>query len=109
MTVQELATALGAEVLAGNDGLEKKVLGGYAGDLLSWVMGRAREGDAWVTVMGNVNAIAVAVLADIACVILADSSALDDNAAERANMQGVPVLRSSDDIFTLCNRIATLL
>ena len=109
MTVQELATALGAEVLAGSDGLEKQVTGGYAGDLLSWVMGRAQEGDAWVTVMGNVNAIAVAVLADIACIVLADSSALDDNAAERANMQGVPVLRSAENIFTLCNRIATLL
>ncbi len=109
MTVQELATALGAEILAGQEGLDKPVTGGYAGDLLSWVMGRAQAGDAWVTVMGNVNAIAVAVLADIACVILADSSALDENAATRADMQAVPVLRSTDNIFTLCNRIQALL
>ncbi len=109
MTVEQLATALGAEILAGREGLKKSVTGGYAGDLLSWVMGRAQAGDAWITVMGNVNAIAVAVLADIACVILADSSALDENAAARADMQGVPVLRSTADIFTLCNRIANLL
>ena len=41
---------------------EKEITGCYCGDLLSWVMSRAKEGDAWLTVMGNVNAVAVAVL-----------------------------------------------
>ena len=30
---------------------EAAVTGGYAGDLLSWVMGRAQEGEAWLTIM----------------------------------------------------------
>ena len=37
-------------------------------------MGRAQEGDAWFTVMGNVNAVAVAVLADTACLVLTEDS-----------------------------------
>ena len=28
---------------------ERVVTGGYVGDLLSWVMGRARSGQAWIT------------------------------------------------------------
>lgn len=109
MTVQQLATALDVEILAGAQDLNREVTGGYAGDLLSWVMGRAQGGDAWVTVMGNLNAVAVAVLADIACIVLADNSALDENAAQKADLQGVPILRSSLNTFDLCCKIQTLL
>ena len=40
-------------------------------DLLSIAMSRASAGCAWVTVMGNMNTLAVASLSDAACVILA--------------------------------------
>ncbi len=40
--------------------MRRAVPGGNCGDLLSWVMGRAGSGSAWITVMGNVNAVAVA-------------------------------------------------
>ena len=45
---------------------ERVVTGGYVGDLLSWVMGRARSGQAWITIMSNINTVAVASLADVA-------------------------------------------
>ena len=101
MTVEKLIEKMNLEVLCEGD-VSREVTGGYCGDLLSWVMGRAREGDAWVTVMGNVNAVAVAVLADTACIILADSSALDDDAKSRALQQEVTVLRSDKNQFELC-------
>ena len=47
-------------------------------------MGRAKEGDAWFTVMGNVNAVAVACLAECACVVLCHGAVLDDTARQRA-------------------------
>lgn len=52
---------------------EKAVTGGYTGDLLSWVMSRAKEGDCWITIMSNLNVAAVAALTDVACVILAEN------------------------------------
>lgn len=42
--------------------------------------GRAPQNSAWVTVMGNVNAVAVAVLADTACIVLAENAPLDGEA-----------------------------
>ena len=69
MTVRDLAERLQLKILAGEDATDRDVQGCYTGDLLSWVMGRAQEGDAWLTVMGNINAIAVATLADTACII----------------------------------------
>ena len=48
-------------------------------------MGKAPAGCAWITVMGNVNSIAVATLADISCIILADSVELDKPVYQKLN------------------------
>ena len=71
ITVDQLKEKLELTPYYVEDG-EREVTGGYAGDLLSWVMGRATSGDAWVTIMSNINVIAVAQLTDVACVILAE-------------------------------------
>ena len=69
--------------------MEREITGCYIGDLLSWVMGRAPEDSAWLTVMGNINSIAVATLADVSCIVLVENAALDENAAQKAEMHGV--------------------
>ena len=51
----------------------------------------AKEGDAWFTVMGNVNAVAVAALADCACIVLCHGAALDAVAKTRAEEQGINI------------------
>ena len=66
MQIGEMAETLGWKLLTENTDTTREVKGCYCGDLLSWVMGRAKADDAWLTVMGNVNAIAVASLADTA-------------------------------------------
>lgn len=85
---------------------DREVTGGYAGDLLSWVMGRAKSGDAWVTIMSNVNIVAVATLADPACIILSEGVNPDDGVIEKAQSMGVNVLAAREDTFTVCAKIA---
>ena len=94
MTVQQLKEALSLKLLAGEEGLSQEVSGCYIGDLLSWVMGRAKAGDAWLTVMGNISALAVASLADTACIILTENAWLDEDAKRKADQQGICVLLS---------------
>lgn len=94
MTVNELCTSCGFEAICMPDG-ERNVSGAYIGDLLSWVMGRANEDNAWITIMNNINVIAVASLSDVACVILAEGVALDDNLKETAIQKGINFLSSS--------------
>lgn len=107
MTVQNLIDEFSLEVLCcGDKAADKEVKGGYCGDLLSWVMSKANEGDCWLTVMGNVNSIGVAVLTDVACILLTENSAFDDDAKLRAEQNGVIVLRSSDNAFNLAVKIA---
>lgn len=99
MQIKELAEKLGWRLLCGAEGENNEVTGCYLGDLLSWVMGRAQQGDAWITVMGNVNAVAVAVLTDVAAIILADNAALDEEAKTRAESQGVPIYSTERNIY----------
>ena len=108
MNVRELKDKAGLEVLTLPDG-EKEVTGGYAGDLLSWVMGKAEEGDAWVTIMSNINVVAVASLRDVSCVILAENSDIDKETLEKAETEGVNILRSEKSTFALCSEIASLI
>ncbi len=105
MTVRELSLEFGLEVLCMPEP-DRKVTGGYAGDLLSWVMGRAKSGDAWVTIMSNVNIVAVATLADPACIILSEGVKADDGVIEKAQSMGVNVLSAKDDTFAVCAKIA---
>ena len=91
MTAKEMAAACGWKLLAGGEGQDNVADGCYVGDLLSWVMARAQSGNVWITVMGNVNAIAVATLTDVCCIVLTENAALDADAAQKAEMQGIPV------------------
>ena len=108
MTVNNLVEKLNLKVLVEGD-LEREITGGYCGDLLSWVMGRAQSGDCWFTVMGNINAVAVSVLADCACIVLCENSTLDDDAKARAEMQGVAILSSEENAYNLANKLGEII
>lgn len=109
MTVAQMTTVLNLKVLAGRQSMERLVVGGYCGDLLSWVMGRAKEDDVWITVMGNLNAIAVAVLADVSCILLSENAVLDEDARQKAEEEGVAVLQSDRSTYDLAVAIGKLL
>ena len=108
MTVNDAISKLGLSVITLPDG-ERTVEGGYCGDLLSWVMGRARSGQAWITIMSNVNVIAVATLCDPSCIILAEGVTLPQDIINKANDQGINVLRSDIPAFELCGKLYSLL
>ena len=107
MTVKELSEALNAVVICMPDG-DREVSGGYAGDLLSWVMGRASSDNAWITIMSNVNVIAVATLSDVSCVILAEGVTPDDELVRTASAKGVNLLVSSMPTYETAKAIAAL-
>ncbi len=108
MKISEVCEKLELKILVEGDS-DREVTGGYCGDLLSWVMGRAQSGDCWFTVMGNINAIAVAVLADCACIVLTENAPLDDDAKARAEMQGVTVLATEENAYAMANKLGEIL
>ena len=107
MTVNELQTQCGFDTVCLPDS-EREIDGVYIGDLLSWVMGRAQENNVWITIMSNINVIAVASLADVSCVVLCESVILDDEVKKTAEEKGINVLTtplSAYDTAVLIHRI----
>jgi len=98
MTVKEIAASCSFEEICICDG-DREVNGCYVGDLLSWVMGRAGEDNVWITIMSNMNVIAVASLTDVSCVILAEGVTLEEDVLNTAKAKGINVLSSKEPIF----------
>ena len=89
MTVRGLMEQGIFKVVNQGDGLNREITTPFCCDLLSIAMGRAPAGCAWVTVMGNMNTLAVAALTDAACVILAEGAVLDEVAKKKAADQEI--------------------
>ena len=98
MTVESFATTTGFKPIT-IPTPDREVNGAYIGDLLSWVMGRAESGNVWITIMSNINIIAVATLADVSCILLAEGVIPDEDVIATANAKGVNLLSSERSTF----------
>ena len=105
MKVNELLALIEAENLTPGADLEKDVLCGYTCDLLSWVMKNGQEGMAWVTVQTHMNVIAVAVLAEMACVILPESIDMEQDVLKKAEEEGLCVMKTKLSSYEICGRM----
>lgn len=99
MKVNDLILTSGFKVMNEGDNPDREILIPYCCDLLSIAMGKMPADSAWVTVMGNINTLAVATLADASCIILAEGSRLDEPALKKAKEQGITVLMTELPIF----------
>ena len=63
----------------------------------------------WLTVMGNVNSIGVAVLADISCIVLTENAPLDEDAKTRAEQQGVVILTTSKNSYQVASEVCKVI
>jgi hypothetical protein len=105
MTVETLAKSLGFEVVCIPDG-NREVSGVYIGDLLSWVMGRATQDNVWITIMSNLNIVAVATLSDVSCILLAEDVILDEEIKLVAEEKHVNILRTSLSAYECAVRLS---
>lgn len=80
----------------------------YAGDLLSRAMSHVGKDNLWITIMSNVNVIAVASLSEASAVLLAEDVNLMPEAREAAEEQGIPVYSTPETVYTICARISSL-
>lgn len=106
MKISELKSKLELEVLTDNNFEDRDVTGCYIGDLLSWVMGKASSGDAWITIMNNINIVAVAALTDVSCIILCEGVGAEKEIIDKANSQGIVILKSENTAYELSSKIS---
>jgi len=94
MTVSGAMGKYGFECVTSGGGNDNVIKDVYIGDLLSWVMGRAGEGCAWITIQAHINIVAVALLVEAACVIIAENAQVDEDTLTKANEENLPILKS---------------
>ncbi len=100
MTVKELIEKTGFSVLHMAEAAgETEITRAYCCDLLSVAMSRVPEGAAWVTVMSNLNTLAVASLTEAACVIIAEGAAIDEPVKNKAVEQDITLLSTELPVF----------
>lgn len=105
MRVKNLVDKFDLTVTAGKSGLDREVTDGYCGDLLSEIMGNAPIGCAWMTVQGHQNIVAVAVLREMAAIIITGGKTPDDETIKKADQENIPILLWPSSSFSLAGRL----
>lgn len=109
MKVSDLVKEFELTVFSGESGLGREVEGGYVSDLLSDVMGFARENQVWITLQTHQNVVAIASLKDLAAVILVKGFRPEERMLEHSNNEGIPVLGTSLSTFEIAGKLYRLL
>ena len=107
MTVEMLKEKLMLDTVTMPD-KKREVVGCYIGDLLSWVMSAAKAGDVWITIMSNLNIVAVATLCDTACIILAEGVTVDPEVEKLATDKNINIFSSKKSAYTLATEISKI-
>jgi hypothetical protein len=111
MTLNEVIQQLELDIVTEPDlGPEAgaAITGGYASDLLSCVMARAKAGNVWVTLQAHPNVVAVASLLELGAVIVTEGVSLDPETVSKAQQADVTLLSTHKDTFTVVGELAAL-
>lgn len=109
MKVSEIVEKLDLKVYSGKKGLDREISGGYVSDLLSDVMGNAREGEVWITLQVHHNVMAIASLKDLAAVILVNDLEPQENTVRHSDDENIPVLGTSLSTFEIAGKLYQLI
>ncbi|MDD2563418.1 MAG: DRTGG domain-containing protein [Salinivirgaceae bacterium] len=109
MKVQEIVNTLGLTIAAGKSGLNREITGGYVSDLLSDVMGRASEGEVWITLQTHKNVMAIASLKELAAIIIVQGLKPDADLLKQAEGEEIPVLITDKSTFEITGLLFNLL
>ncbi|MGI6188427.1 MAG: AraC family transcriptional regulator [Clostridiales bacterium] len=105
MKIGQIVEELSLNILAGERFLEREIRWGYCCDLLSRVMSKGKNGGVWITVQTHMNIVAVAVLTEIACIIIPEGIQVEEEVLNKAENEGVVILSSGMTAFELAGKL----
>ena len=108
MNLTELVERFGLKVYAGPHEPIRTISGGLVGDLLSDVIAHGRKDHLWVTFQIHPNIVAVAVLKELAGIVLVDGREPDPETARRAEQERVPLFGTALSAFEFVGRLHEL-
>lgn len=103
--LKKLTKELGFECLSGEALLDRIPRSAYVSDLLSDVMGKARDGMIWVTSQVHKNIVAVASLKELSAIVIVNERPVEKELLEQAEREGVVVLASDLPAFETAGKL----
>ncbi|HKL74098.1 MAG TPA: hypothetical protein VJ903_04330 [Clostridia bacterium] len=104
MKTYEIAKLLNAKIVLMPEP-DREIEGGYCGDFLSFVMGRAPENCAWFTIMNNANVAAVAALTDIGVIVLCENVQPDESLKKAVINKNLSLIITELPIFEAARKL----
>ncbi len=80
----------------------------YAGDLLSHVMGHAKENNMFLTIMSNMNSIAVASLLDLPVIVFAEGVMPTEEMINKADEESIVLVSTKLNVVEVIRAIYNL-
>ena len=105
MKIKDIIKALDLRIISGEELIERKVTGGYAGDLLSDVLGNSKEGNIWITLQIHQNIIAVASSKELSGIIIVNGRKPEEETLMRAKEEKIPIMVSDLLTFEIAGRL----
>ena len=105
MQVREVIETLGLKLMTHEVPVDVDVIGGYASDLLSNVMGQAAPGMIWVTMQGHQN---IASLIGLSAVIVAGDAPIEEDTLKKAEQNDVLILVTSLPAYDVIGKLYEL-
>ncbi len=108
MKLRELSQQLALEVQTAKEKFDTEVTGGYASDLLSWVMAKAQTGNVWITIQAHPNIVAVASLIGLSGIIIAEGVAPEAATLEKAEQEGILIMTTPLPVYVVAGKMFEL-
>jgi len=105
VTVFDIVKSFALETRVGKEHLNEEVTGGYASDLLSDVIAHSHKGNIWVTIQTHPNIVAVAIMKELAGIILAGGREPDSDTLKKAEEEEIPILVSPLFTFEVVGKL----
>ncbi len=109
ITIRHIIETTGLKVINSCGHYNDEISGFYASDLLSDVMGRAKEKNIWITLHTHKNIVAVAALKNLPAIIIVNGNQPDADTIQAADNENIMLISAHTDTFTLCGKIFKLM
>lgn len=105
MTIRDIVNLLEAEVISGEEHLEKEVHNACGSDMMSDVLAFVKDQSVLITGLCNPQVIRTAEMMDIICVCFVRGKMPDEAMIELAKERGITLMHTKMRMFTACGTL----